>query len=246
MTSGARTTGTPPSANGASSAHLWWELPGDEPLTEVSAVLEVLVLPRVARLYFWALQASFHDGSANHGAAHLGLQWAAGPGPGRAANWGGYDAGGAVLSGSRSELPSRTANPHTRYYQWEERRPYRLRIHRHPGRRDAWRGEIVDLATGQATVVRDLFVAATHLCQPVVWSEVFADCDAPPVVVRWSRMVALAAGGRLVRPEAVIVGYQARSDGGCDNSTAVQDGRGVLQLTNAERGVPSGARLPMV
>ncbi len=237
----ARTQGPPASANGASSSHLWWELPPGPPLVEVAAVLQVRVLPAVERLYFWALQASFHNGAAEVGGAHLGLQWCPEGTPGRFANWGGYDAGGAVLAGSQSRLPSRTGNPNTRDYPWVELRSYRLRIHR--GSPEAWRGEIVDLGTGTATVIRDLFASAPHVSRPVVWSEVFADCDAPSVVVRWSQMTARTAAGRGIRTEAVRAGYQSRAEGGCDNTTALADGAGVLQVTNARRTVPPGGRL---
>ena len=51
---GPRTTGFPPSPNGASSFHLIWTPAPDEALVEVAAVLEVLVPPAVDRLYFWA------------------------------------------------------------------------------------------------------------------------------------------------------------------------------------------------
>ena len=210
---------------------------------EVAAVLEVRTLPQVASLYFWALQASFHDGAVSHGAAHLGLQWSPDDAPGRSVNWGGYDPGGVVLEGSASGLPSRTGNPNTRDYQWKDLRAYLLRIHRSPERSGAWRGEVVDLAAGKATVVRDLFVPAPYLSDVVSWSEVFADCDAPPVAVRWSRLVALTAQGSRVRAEAVTVGYQSREAGGCDNTTAVVDGSGVLQLTNTRRTTRPGARL---
>src|SRR5690554_1528125 len=54
---GARVAGDPPSANGASSSHLFWDLRGE--LVGVSATLEVSLPPMVPRLYFWALQASF-------------------------------------------------------------------------------------------------------------------------------------------------------------------------------------------
>ena len=56
---GPRVRGRPPSANGASSLHLRWDLDG--PLREVSVELTVEVPPPVPRLYFWALQADFTD-----------------------------------------------------------------------------------------------------------------------------------------------------------------------------------------
>ena len=64
----ARVWGDPPSGNGASSFHLWWEVPYGERLTRASVVLEVLEPPQVDRLYFWALQVSFvkPDGGGAH------------------------------------------------------------------------------------------------------------------------------------------------------------------------------------
>jgi hypothetical protein len=76
-----------------------------------------------------------------------------------------------------------------------------------------------------------------------VWSEVFARCDDPTVTVRWSNLRAITVTGRLVVPEAVAVTYQARGQGGCDNTTARVDGDGVAQDTNAARAVPNGTVL---
>ena len=73
-----RTHGDPPSANGASSLHLRWDLDDRPGCREVSVTLEVLQPPTVDRLYFWALQADFATGDAGRrpaGGAHLGLQW---------------------------------------------------------------------------------------------------------------------------------------------------------------------------
>ncbi len=67
MGDGSRQTGPPRSANGASSFHLFWEIPeqvasppgSGAGLVEVSAVLEVLEEPQTKALYFWALQVDF-------------------------------------------------------------------------------------------------------------------------------------------------------------------------------------------
>ena len=74
-----------------SGFHLWWHgVPSDEPVISCSVVLEVLVPPPVPTLYFWALQASFLDGSGrSYGAAHTGLQWNPRHPGGQAVNWGG-------------------------------------------------------------------------------------------------------------------------------------------------------------
>ena len=209
-----RLTGRPPSPNGASSFHLTWLLgPGDE-LVQVSAVLEVVVPPAVDSLYFWALQASFRDRSADRGGAHLGLQWNARHPGGRAANWGGYAPGGGLLAGSASPLPSTPDDPNTRDYPWEPGRPYRLRISPSPDLAGHWQGEVTDLVAGEATVVRHLAAGGDRLSSPMVWSEVFARCDDPSVTVRWSDFEGVTAAGDRVTPRGLSVNYQARAAGG--------------------------------
>jgi hypothetical protein len=210
---------------------------------EVAAVLEVLVAPAVDRLYFWALQVSFLDGTASRGAAHIGLQWN-GRHPGhRAVNWGGYAAGGGLLAGSPSTLPSAPDDPNTRDYPWEPGRPYRLRVSRQgPG---TWRGEVTDVRSGRATVVRHLEAGGDHLAAPVVWSEVFARCEHPSVTVRWSGLEATTASGAVVVPRGLSVSYEARAAGGCDNTTVAADDHGVLQTTATERRVPPGATVDL-
>src|SRR5215471_14402702 len=69
------TTGTPRSANGASSFHLTWEVPARRRWIEARALLEVVAAPEVPALVFWALQASFERAGRDGGAGHLGLQW---------------------------------------------------------------------------------------------------------------------------------------------------------------------------
>ena len=241
----ARTRGEPPSANGASSLHLWWELPGA--FREVAATLEVLLPPSVPRLCFWALQVSFTDGRHAAGAAHVGLQAHPDHPGGTAVNWGGYRAGGGELDGTESSLPSALANPNTRDLRWVPGRPYRLAVAPSPAR--GWRGTVTDLTTGRETVVRDLLLPAEAplLSSPVVWSEVFARCDHPSTSVRWSDFEAVGVDGEVVRPAALRVGYQRHVDGGCDNTTALADpdgaGRGVLQVTATPRVVAPGAVL---
>ena len=216
-------------------------LPPSAPLTKVAAVLEVRDAPAVERLYFWALQVGFADG----GAAHVGLQWNARHPAGRAANWGGYGPGGRLLDGSPSALPSRPDDPNTRDFGWAPGRQYRLQVAPTPGRPGWWRGSIRDLVSGATTVVRDLAGGGDHLAQPVVWSEVFARCDHPSTSVRWSGLEAQTADGRLMRPRAVVVGYEAGAAGGCDNTDVRPDGDGWLQVTAVERGTAPGAVLPL-
>jgi len=234
-----RTTGRPTSSNGASSFHLTWMLGPSASLVEVSAVLEVLVPPAVDSLYFWALQVSF-AGGADRGGAHVGLQWNARHRGGRAVNWGGYAPGGGLLRGTESTLASTPDDPNTRDYPWEPRRPYRLRVSPSAGLAGHWQGEVTDLATGDATVIRHLEAGGDRLVAPVVWSEVFARCDDPSVSVRWSGLEGRTAAGEVVTPRGLAVNYQARAAGGCDNTTVGLDELGVVQTTNAGRSMAGG------
>jgi len=237
-TFGPRTSGPPRSSNGASSFHLrWLGLDPGETIIEASVTLEIVVPPVVPHLYFWALQASFADVTAT-GAGHLGLQWYAAHPGGTAANWGGYRHGGGELDGTASELPSATGNPNTRDFQWEPGRPYRLTIGR--GSEDgAWRGSV----DGQ--VIRELHGDGHRLTDLMVWSEVFARCDDPSVVARWSAFAARSTAGTTLVPDRLAVSYQSNPDGGCDNSSVRVSGGVADQVTNTTRDVPAGAVLPL-
>ena len=208
-----RTTGLPTSSNGASSMHVHWPLRAGA--TEVEVTLEVLEPPRTPHLHFWALQMSFVGPAGRRiGGAHLGLQWHP-QHPGRTAVcWGGYrdDGSGRELDGDPSPLPSATGNPNTRDLTWLPRTPYRLRI-------TADGSGFVD-----DTFIRRLRVDGAHtLGGAVVWSEVFAPCDAPTTAVRWS---GIGAPARLT--------YQSYADGGCTNARTTPDGDGAwIQRTNA-------------
>ena len=203
-------------------------------LVEVSVTIEVLTAPAVPRLYFWALQVGFSGG----GAAHTGLQWLPAGGGTPAVNWGGYAADGRELQGSVSELPSLDGNPNTRLWDWQPGVAHRLRVSRSPTGH-GWRASV------DATVVRDLFGSGEWLVSPIVWSEVFAACDDPSVVVRWSGFKAVDEAGATVIPDAVAVTYQSVADGGCSNTDAVADGDGVRQVTSAVRHTPNGAVLAL-
>jgi hypothetical protein len=226
-----RVEGRPPSANGASSFHLIWELPQRVAVAEVAVTLLVPETPVAPRLYFWALQVSFPSGAG----AHLGLQWGADP-PWhmRHVNWGGYGADGSELSGSPSALPSSFDNPNTRDFDWEPVRPYRLQISKDAG---GWAGWVGD------TLVRRLHVPDDSLVQPMVWSEVFADCDHPSVTVRWSAPTIVTSSGRQVPVQAAVTNYQRRGDGGCDNTSSTVVGDSFVQTTSTRRPSPAGTRL---
>ena len=228
---GDRVTGRPSSTNGASSFHLVWVVPTDEELVEISVRLAVPTPPSVTCLYFWALQVSFSNGAG----AHLGLQWGADPPRTlRHVNWGGYGPSGAELSGGASSLPSSFANPNTRDYDWEPGRPYRLRISRAGG---GWAGWVDD------TMVRCLDAPGETLRDPMVWSEVFADCDDPAVSVRWSGLEVVTRSGRQLPVHSVVARYQSRHEGGCDNTSSEIDGSAFVQTTNATRRSAPGVLL---
>lgn len=238
---GRREHGLPPSGNGASSMHLQWE--GMAEGLEASVELEILEPPSVARLYFWALQVGFRSTSSpgSGGGAHLGLQWNPRHSGSTAVNWGGYDRAGHILEGTASTLPSTVNDPNTRTWAWQPGRRYRLRVF--AGRRDWWWGEVTDLETGRATRVRELAGGGDRLSGFVVWSEVFAACDDPTVVARWSRPGVLTADGRRT-PIGWRVNYQDYARGGCTNTCSKADDGGVVQMTNTPRHVAQGDLIP--
>ncbi|MGZ8755783.1 MAG: hypothetical protein ACXW15_11410 [Acidimicrobiia bacterium] len=235
-----RDSGEPASSNGASSFHVVWNVPS-EPLAEVSATFQLLAAPAVPRLYFWALQVSFLEGSIPRGGAHLGLQWHPSYPAHRAVNWGGYGEVGE-LEGSVSSLPSTLGNVNTRDFLWATGVAYRFTISSPEDGR--WRGTITNLATGEATVVRDLYSKSTHLVAPMVWTEAFCRCDDPSVVARWSEFRATADGTDLPI-ESIRVNYQSLTQGGCTNTTVRPDGDGFLQITATEREIPQGDVIPL-
>lgn len=224
----ARTKGYPASTNGASSMHLTWT-DDPVPVRDVSVVLQVVDAPTVQQLYFWALQVEFVDigGRTVVGESHLGLQWHPGHPGGTAVNFGGYsrDAKPSELGGDPSKLPSATGDPNTRDFAWKTGRAYRLRIY---GAGDGWwTGEVTDLSTNTAVVVRRLYGGGTRLARPVVWSEVFAKCDDPTSAVRWSSF--------RPKPSSMQASYQSFSSGGCTNTTAQVNGGGIVQRTDTAR-----------
>lgn len=248
-TGGARVTGPPPSGNGASSFHVMWDAP-PVPLIGAEVTIEVIEPPTVPALYFWALQVNFERGGGRIGGAHFGLQYHPSYPDAGAVNWGGYADAGGELDGSVSELPSALDNVNTRTYRWEAGRRYRYRIGRSPEQADGgWRGSIVDESSGVETVVRDLFVDADALTGPMVWSEIFADCDHPSAAVRWTDPTVITVEGERIAITAARLNYQRHGDGGCANTdTSVDDsvpGGGFVQRSNTERTNPTGQRLDL-
>ncbi len=242
----ARVSGRPPSGNGASSFHLTWDVP-PVPLVEASATIEIIEPPTVAKLYFWALQVNFFNQGARVGGAHFGLQYHPAYPEGGAVNWGGYADAGGELDGSVSDLPSALNNINTRTYQWWPHRRYRYRVARSPRR--GWQGAITDLSTGAETVVRDLWVEAETLGGPMVWSEVFADCDHPSAAVRWTDLAVTTTEGKTITVDSVRLNYQTNGDGGCANTnTSIEpaaDGPGFVQRTATPRVNRTGTRLDL-
>jgi hypothetical protein len=136
--------------------------------------------------------------------------------------------------GATSQLPSSFANPNTRDFDWEPGQPYRLRISRAA---EGWAGWVDD------TIVRCLDAPGDTVQSPMVWSEVFADCDHPAVSVRWSDLEVLTRSGQRVPVNSALVSYQRRQDGGCDNTSSERAGDAFVQTTNIARTTPKGARL---
>ena len=228
LASGRRWSGLPASSNGASSSYL--RLDGSAS-TSARANLTVVVPPTASQLYFWALDVSFRDASGvSVGGAHVGLQWHPSHPGSTAVNFGGYDAQGRVLEGSGSRLPSATGNANTRDYAWIPGREYQLAVVKVAS---GWAATIEDLVTHRRSRIRTLYVEAAVVTDLVLFSEVFAPCDAPPTRVRWSG---------ISQPSA-RVGYQSFETGGCTNTDTGVDGDGLVQATNKRRTVPAGTLL---
>lgn len=233
-----RTAGAPTSPNGASSFHLWWE-PAPVGARRVSVELRIDETPRHDRLMFWALQVDFESAGRTGGGAHIGLQWNALHPGGTAVNWGGYRAGGGLLYGTVSPLPSAPADPNTRDFPWRAGRWYRLEVG--PGSTPGWwAGAVTDVETGTETHVRELAGGGESLVRPVVWTEAFAHCDDPSVSVTW-RNPTVSGPARDAAPDRYRVSYQAEDQGGCSNTSVESTGDGVRQTTSTERSTPPGA-----
>jgi hypothetical protein len=245
-----RLTGRPTSSNRASSHHLFWMTQSNESIVEIRATLEIVKPPKVAELYFWALQASFTDGSTNFGGAHLGLQHHRSYPDSGAANWGGYhDAsrGGQVLDGSPLTVPSALNNANTGNFAWRPQTPYVLRIRQNvpnpdPENQQGWLGSITG-PDGVENVLRELYCAGSAIRSPLVWTESFAPCDAPRATVRWSNLTMVTRSGAALPIRAVRTNFQSVADGGCSTSDSTVDGASVLQSTGVSRTTSTGAIL---
>lgn len=241
-----RVSGSPASASGASSFHLWWDIPYGERLTSASVTLQVTRRPDLDRLVFFALQVAFVKPGS--GGAHLGLQHhPAFPGQ-SAINWGGYDPDGDHLDGSESALPSIQADPDTRDFEWEADRPYQLSIERQGDGQDdsdlhAWRGTVTDLVGGHQAVVRDLYTPGRFLRAPVVWIESFAPCDAPRFEARWSNATVVTDSGDVRAVRKMRVDYQPHAAGGCTNTNSVVEGVSFVQRSGQLRTTKPGTTL---
>ena len=222
-----RTSGLPKSTNGASSMHVWLD---DAPGARMEATITVTRPPSVSALYFWALQVTFVDSKGLVvGGAHIGLQWnPRHPGSG-AVNFGGYDAAGLELQGSVSRLPSAARNENTRDFAWRSGAAYRLSIFKTG---EGWTGAVTDVASGTVTEVRTLTIKAAAIRGAVLFSEVFASCDAPRTEVLWTGITLPAT-----------VTYQSMEAGGCTNTEQRAVGGGLTQRTNANRTVLDRARV---
>ncbi|MEO8695986.1 MAG: hypothetical protein ABI658_20865 [Acidimicrobiales bacterium] len=236
-----RDEGRPPSGNGASSFHLFWQMPAHEPLHAVSVTFELLDEPAQDRLYFWALQAGFADSSGAYGGAHFGFQWHPQYPDKRAVCWGGYANVGGELDGGPTTFPSIDGNPNVCAYPWTTGQRWTWRIRR-IGDGAVWRAELDDPNTGQTVPIRDLYCRGDRLVDPMVWSEVFAHCDDASVHVRWSEL-STNTSTESILPFAVSVNYQSYADGGCTNTNSIADEFGFVQATNTERVTVQGAIL---
>lgn len=240
-----RTTGLPPSGNGASSFHLWWAIPPGQ-ITEIAATLTVVRPPAIDRLYFFAIQAGFRLAGSDRGGAHLGLQWNPRFPDRLAVNWGGYDADGSILAGTASPLPSGPGDPNTRDFAWRPGRPYRLRIG--PAVAEAaswlWPGSVADLERGETVVVRSLITTGDELTRPVAWTEAFAACDDPSVEIHWSDLTITTTEQTYAVPRCSTA-YQAYEQGGCTNTDSTTVGDAFAQSTAVERTTPAGTVLSL-
>jgi hypothetical protein len=239
-----RVSGPPTSANGASSFHLWWDVPHGERLTSASVTLDVARQPDLDRLVFFALQIAFVK--PNGGGAHLGLQHHPAFPDRSAINWGGYAPQGGLLDGTESPLPSFDDDENTRDYLWLPGRPYQLTIDRatdDDADMHRWRGTCTDLVSGDTVLVRELFSPGKFLRAPVVWVESFAPCDAPRFEARWSNATVVTEKGAVRAVNRMRADYQHHAAGGCTNTNSIVEGVTFVQRSGQLRSTKPGTTL---
>ena len=239
-----RVSGAPASANGASSFHLWWDVPYGERLTAARVTLDVTRRPDLDRLVFFALQVGFVKPGG--GAAHIGLQHNPRYPSRSAVNWGGYDPDGDHIEGTEPLLPSTQEEAGTRDFVWEGSHPYQLHVER-VSDRDAdvhlWRGTVVDLQSGYRTVVRDLISPSKYIRAPVVWVESFAPCDAPRFEAAWSNASVTTNKGDVRAISRMRADYQPHAAGGCTNTNSIVEGVSFVQRSGQLRTTKPGSTL---
>lgn len=241
-----RVSGAPASSSGASSFHLWWDVPFGERLTSASVTLEVTRRPDLDRLVFFALQVAFIKPGG--GGAHIGLQHHPDFPKQSAVNWGGYDPHGGHLDGSLSLLPSVKDDPNTRDYEWSTGRPYQLIVDRLTDEETEihrWRASVTDLRSGEATEVRELYSHGAFLRAPVVWVESFAPCDAPRFEAAWSNATVTTESGDVRPVKKMRADYQPHAAGGCTNTNSFIEGVTFVQRSGQLRTTKPGTTLSL-
>lgn len=242
-----RVAGAPTSASGASSFYLWWDLPYGERLTEISVTLEVTRRPEIDRLVTFALQAAFVKPSG--GSCHFGLQHHPEILDRSAVVWGGYDAKGVPLDTGEPSLPSSVEDPATRDYPWQQGRAYRFTIERGDDNVDGtvpWLGSIVDLSSGESSLVCEIGNFSPYLRAPVMYIESFSPCNGPGFEARWSDAVAVSTSGSVRAIHAMRVDYQPHAAGGCTNTNSSVDGGAFVQRVGRMRSTKPGTTIHLV
>jgi len=212
---------------------------------------------------FWALQISTYalgqpdeTNGRGVGGAHIGLSY--GRGAERGLSWTGYDerklaAGKDWVDARLDATLSRelaVADPEDEFrhyrYPWREGEGFRIAVAPTPGRNGWWRGTVTDLSSGEKTVVCDLNAGGDSLGRVMVWSEVFAPCDARSASVIWSDLRGARLDGSIYRPKIVRVNYQPYDAGGCGNTNVeVRPNGAFRQVTNAVRVISQDTELAL-
>lgn len=241
---GERVSGTPPSASGASTFFLWWDLPYTEKLTEIAVTLEVVLRPEVDRLVTFALQSAFLRPGG--GSCHLGLQHNPEFPDRCAVNWDGYTAKGKRLE---SDEPSSTASGDelaTRGFRWQKGVPYRLSIERGDQLDDGtyrWIGSVTDMQSGERHEIRRLLSRSPHMRGPVMYIESHGPCDGPRIEARWSNATAVSVGGGVRTVRSMRVDYQPHAAGGCTNTNSSVEDKYFIQRAGQMRTTKAGSTI---